>query len=439
MLIPLVSVIPFSLIPDRSAQPVQHRFAVCSLFLGALLVILSTALLPSAELGFVNAANRQKVFADQKDVLNYFKDRKGVGRVLFDHFLDPKKFSPSTPHYMSSNLFKESGVESSNGLFIQSSVAYQFPIAMAVASGLDHFTAPLPFANLDKVGVTDAIRRLLRFGVTHIVTTDGPHIQALLPFVEGELVPYGPYLILPLKNGKASSITTVQSPVVGYINNSGSLPFRLIEYFFFEQTELWNQFDLIELPNQGDIPTQVSLLLFNGPSDEAQSLASQHPNLEIVAMNFVRSYVLKHYQVRYNYHRGVEDYGEARPYLQHVLKNTLRPSLDKVLLRAQRPESGKEPRMRWSGADQEFDLEGLEPGKMVRIDYSYFPFWGSPDGTLFRGGAERMFFLPKGQSAHFEYSRWRAPASCWGVGVSVMCLVALLLVSRKKVGSPQGS
>jgi hypothetical protein len=427
MLIPVLSVIPFSLMPNRSAQPVQHRIVVSSLVLGVLLVILSVALLPSAELGFVNAANRQKVFADQRDVLNYFKERKGVGRVLFDYFIDSKKFSPGTPHYISANLFKESGVETINGLFIQSSVAYQFPIAMAVALGLTHFTAPLPFADLDTVGVADAIQRLLTFGVTHIVTTDGPHIQALLPFVKGELIPFGPYVILLLKNSKASSVTTVQVPVVGYIDKSGSLPFRLIEYFFFEQAELWSQFDVIELPNEGDIPTQVSLLIFNGPVDDAESIARRHPNLEVLAMNFDPSYVLEHYKVRYNFHRGTEAYAAARPYLQHVLKSTLKRSFDKVLSREHQFDLGKEPRLRWSGANQEFDLEGLEAGRMVRIDYSYFPFWGSPDGTLFRGGAERMIFLPKGPSAHFVYSRWRITPSWWGMGISIMCVVALFL------------
>jgi hypothetical protein len=385
-------------------------------------------LLPGVELGFVNAVNRERIFADQRDVLNFFKGRKGVGRVLFDYFVDPKRFLPATPHYMSSNLFKDSGLETINGLFIQSSVAYQFPITMAVALGLDHYTAPLPFADPDGIETADAIKRLLNFGVTHIVSTEGPHLEPLGPFLDGQIVRYGPYVILPLKGGEFSPVTTVTGPVVGYLDQSGTLPFRLMEYFFYENADLLNSFEIIHLSDAADLPSGVSLLLVNGDIHEAEEIARHNPKLEVVAINFVPSKAMNHYNVRYNFHRGTEDYAEAKPYLQQILKTTLKPSLDRLISSVNMSENPNEPRLRWSDTDQEFDLDGLEPRKMVRINYSYFPFWNSSDGVLYRGGAERMIFFPKGRSAHFSYSRWQVTASWWGMGATVASVILLFLL-----------
>lgn len=427
MVIPLLSAVPFSLISENMGDSFNNRFIRSLFLLVVMLVTVTTVILPGVELGFVNAVNREKVFSDQRAVLDYFKGRGGGGRVLFDYFVDSKRFLPATPHYMSSRLFEDSGVETINGLFIQSSVAYQFPVAMAVTLGLDHFTAPLPFADLDKIEVVDAIRRLSSFGITHIVSSDGPHIESIKPFIDGEVVRFGPYVILPLKDANFSPVTDVTSPVVGYLNGSGTVPFRLIEYFFFETAELWNQFEVIELPNALDIPKGVSLLLFNGDIHDAEEIARRNPSIEIVAMNFVPPGTIDHYKVRYNFHRGNEDYAEVKPYLQHLLETTLRRSIDKVLARKHVVDSHFVQPIRWSVSGQEFDIDGLEPGRMVRINYSYFPFWGSTDGALYRGGAERMIFLPKGQSAHFRYSRWRAVSSWWGTGISMVCLLLLFL------------
>lgn len=429
LLIPWLSAVSLSFLSANIENSLRLRIGESLLLVSVFLIVFTTALLPGVELGFVNAVNREKVFADQRNVLNYFKNRGGeTGRVLFDYYIDAKLFMPATPHYMPSRLFQENGVETINGLFIQSSVAYQFPISSAVSLGLDYFAAPLPFAELEKVEAADAIRRLLSFGVTHIVSTDGSHIESIRPFIDGEVVRFGPYVILPLKTTTFSPISTIVSPIVGYLDRSGSLPFRSIEYFFFESAELWVKFEIIELSNEDDLPSEVSLLLFNGNTSEAEEIARKNPNLEVVAINFARPEIIDHYKIRYNFHRGNEDYADAKPYLQNILKTTLKPALDRVLSRESIVASREQVRLRWSVSGQQFDLDGLEPGKMVRIDYSYFPFWGSSSGSLYRGGSERMIFLPKERSAHFFYSRWRVRSTSLGAGVSLLCLVLLFFL-----------
>jgi len=415
------------LLPLLSAAPFVYKLSPVvrsSILLGASLVALSTILLPSRELGFVHATNKEKAFTDQQQVINYFKGKEGVGRVLFDHFIDYKIFSPLTPHYMSSNLFKESGIETINGVFIQSSVAYQFPIAMAIALGLEHYTAPLPFTNLAKINTADATGGLRRYGVTHIVSFNGPHLAALSPFLAGPTTQFGPYIILPLRATADSIVSAVKSPIVGYFDQSGSLPFRLIEYFFFEHANLRNNFEVIELSDSVVIPAGISVLLFNGTAEKAQQIAIEHPDLNVVDMNFIPLTTIDHYNIHYNYHRGPESYIEARPYLEHVLQR-LQVVLDKALLEQKQNYSSKPISLRWFNADQEFALEGLEPGQMVRINYSYFPFWSTRDGVLFRGSSERMIFLPNSQSAHFSYSRWQIGASWWGMFITIVCVVLL--------------
>jgi hypothetical protein len=320
---------------------------------------------------------------------------------------------------MTSTLFTETGTETINGVFIQSSVAYQFPIALSKALELDHYMAPLPFDAISDTDTGATIHSLRRFGVTHIVASSGgPLLNKIEPFLEVPIVQYGPYSILSLKGSERSLVTPIDVPIVGYRDQSGTMPFRLIEYFLFEHSELRDRVEIVE-----------SLVMVNGDHDEAAHIARERPDLKVVAMNFVRSFSMDHYKVQYNFHRGTESYAEARPYLNHVFQTKLKGFLEPVLLdnKSQASET-RNIELKWSHANQEFDLGGLQPGAFVRINYSYFPYWGSPDGVLYRGGSERMVFLPKGETAHFAYSRWRGESSWWGVGLSAVCVALLFFL-----------
>jgi hypothetical protein len=420
----ILSIVPFALF--AGALNLQTKLLRIGILLGSLIVVLTTTLLPDRESRLMRQLAGQDLFSTQKEVLNYLNDHAQGGRVLFDYFKDYSKFHMLTPHYMTSRLFEQNAIETSNGVFIQSSVAYLFPAAVMIALGAEPFIGPIPFPEYTLTDNKADLAELKRLGITDIVTTDGPFLNAIQPFAVNEQKKFGPYVVLELGSNDSSLLTEVNRPIIGYTDYSKTLPFRHLEYYFFQHRELRDRFELIEIPAGAVPPRNLSLLIINGASRE------QNIRVPIAHIDFTKNMVIDHYNVSYS-NSERDAYGETARYLDKQFDASLRNIL--IAIKDPDPSDAKATALKihWSADGQHFELQGLQPGHMVRINYSYFPYWSTSDGTIYRAGEERMMFTPNGESAWFSYSSWSSASVLFGSLISILSLSALIFSSKRKV------
>jgi hypothetical protein len=371
----------------------------------------ATALLPHYERKRIAESRAPGFLANENAVLEYFKREPHKGRVITEYFNNYDKFPFLSCHVISARMLRETGFEPINGLFVQSSLSYHFPMGSANMLKANTYNGPLLFAGAANLTEEDKIAQLKELGVTHVVGTVGSNFSDIIrKYALDDGTTIGPYVILKLAPEPVSMVQPVAKRVAAYVDLRGSLPFKLVEMYFYGKHALTTGWELLEVPRGAALPPQTDVVILNGDqdrvADERDRLlrgASRSPML--VLLDFTSrnlTHLTHHYNVEYQHNQELDDFNDAATYLD---KQVLQ--LDSFAPPSAPSSPGGTSTLVWDPARQDFSLEGLEPGRLYRINYSFFPYWHSGDGRVFRGSGDRIFFAADGPRASFTYAPYR--------------------------------
>ncbi len=433
----LLSVVPLVFLKDLLGpeQQIHYRLRVVTLAVVAFVCLIAQMKLPHFERGKIAGLNPHSYLASEDRVLDYFSQQSAKGRVIFEYFDNYKRFPFLSCHYMITNLKKRSGFEPINGLFLQSTLAYLFPIGSLNSLGVRTWSGPTVYLEGAKLDDATKIEQLKSFGVTHIVLSNAEAVKRLRPFLLEDPVEIGLYSILHIAQAPYERVAPLKKELLGYLDLKGNLPFKIVSFYFYARQQLYSRFELIEIKKGQTIPKELVGLIANGADSENDLNSLLGPLATVphwwptalIRLNYDNPYLLKHYGVWYQHNVELDNYKAAAKFLDQIyrLPNRL---LRQIPSRTIAVESSYKPELQWSASFQSFTLSGLERGKMLRLNYSYFPFWHSSDGEIYRGLAERIFFLPNKESAHCSYTKLYSLPAWLG---SLLSLIALFFICRQ--------
>ena len=385
--------------------------------------LVTTSLLPHNERERVAKTVDRAYLKNEFAVLEYFKNQPEKGRVLFEYFSNYDKFPFLSCHFMTTRLLKDTGFESINGLFVQSSLAYHFPMGAANQLKANSYNGPLLYPAVADVSDDTKIAQMLEFGVSHVVLYQDELLNRLKKVQIGETVVIGPYRIIQIQQPPAKVQTTTKH-IAAYTDLRGTAPYKFMQLYFFAKEKLGRNYELVAIKPGQDLPPETELLVVNGrPGAAADAVEEMKQDLikaggrepRVVAFNYRQEYLTKHYGTWYQHNPEIDDFSDFGKWMdtQGILKD--------VMATAPEPTAqAASATMTWDPDYQSFDLAGLIPGKLYRINYSYFPYWGSGDGKVFRSTGDRMLFIPEKDTAHFSYTRWRAFNTYVGYLMSIL-------------------
>ena len=378
-------------------------------------------------------------FDDEQAVLEAFGPPPGTvdvpkNRVLFELLAADAYPNYPSPHFLPSELEHLSGRETLNGLFIQSSLTQAFILNTAVQLKLNFYGSPELTSSDEHFTPEDFLAQLHDFGVTTVVSTKPPEKSPIAPLVGADRVKrFGKLFVYDI--GKAEEpVRSTGKHVVVYVDRENTLPFKIVEYVFYSHKALWENSELIHLSPGEEIPPEADLIVINdGDEDDfAATLAgfAQTAKTPLPAAKRIRFPELEP-------KAGMS----ARERLEHHINSARRYLIGQLDLPGQvsaLPTAGTapaaDPTVTFDWKSQRIELANLRPGKLVRLNYSFSPFWISPDASVLRGMGERIWVLPKKDHVVLSYHPGRSLPALLGAGMTIVTLISGLALRSNRSG-----
>lgn len=440
----LMALVPFGLLQPFYDNENQHKWHV----LLSKKVVLVTLVLVNcvgiySTVSFANP-NRQKIIdlynktpPSQDDVLNYFRNLSLKGRVFFEFFDDDGKFGSWAAHYLESRLFKETGFESMSGLFMESSNAYRLP--GTAMSNLDAhvWVTCLVFSNPDSKSEEQQIRQLKECGVTHIVCGKDSKAFAKIknhvinppdligPFAICQIAPLPLWKVAPLDSNKT---------LVGYVDKAGTLPFEYLQFYVFTNNDISSKFEFIDLTKRKITPDVPILITNTGENAEPLKVndARELVTTKSLQINFAQYDLIDDRHVWYQESPELDYFVSVSDYMKRFRLGkrlqTLRESVPEKLRKVQ--SYNGVPTFDWADSYQSIILKNLEPGKLVKVDYSYLPLWHSSQAEIYQGTNAQMYVLPRAAAVRLNYNQVHSLYYWVGVLVSLSAVAYLIWYSK---------
>ena len=435
----LLSAVPAYLV-ESAHNPAAPRWAWPATQVGLggafFVAFLTTTLLPHNEREKVaNTANKEYLKSEYQ-VLEYFKNLPDKGRVVFEYFSDYNKYPFLSCHFMTTRLWKDTGFEPINGLFVQSSLPYHFPMGAANQLKANTYNGPLLYPASTDLTDEHKIQQLRDFGVTHLVIGGDEFLTRVKPFALGEPVVIGHYKIVQIMDKPPPTVTPVTKHLVAYVDLRGNVPYKFMELYFWGKAGIYPTHEIMSVKPGDELPPQVEILLINGdPAKVASVAADMKARLvasgaaepKVVALDYQYHYLTKHYGTWYQHNPEIDDYAEFAKYVD-------KEKLSVQLAVPERPASSVAPgTFAWEPGNQRFTAGGLTPGQLYRVSYSYFPYWHASGATLFRMGNDRIMVWAKAATVEAYYTRMLSLHTYVGWG---MTLLGLWWVRRSRRAHP---
>lgn len=414
----------------------EVNYATVIITLIAITCFAITIALPHEKRQLIQNHSSNTHLAVQNQVLDYFKALPEKGRVYVEFIKDGKKFTPLARHNISSRLYGYSGFESVVSSHLQETVTYRMIVGSVNMLGAKTYNSALLFKKHATLDDRANIELLKSFGITHLVAGREQFYRRIKRFAVNPPVKIGGYRIVQIQQLPSEKIAIVDKPVIGFLDLKGNLPFHLLEFYVYSRNQLSSHFELIRIQDKHAIPKGLSGLLVNHDEDQIQlDKPWEAIDHRIIEINFSRPYLLNHYKPHYPHNVEIDAYNEVEKYLDNDVKlpgifsATFGNSGTKDKLNMKRPS------LSWSDDKQTMYLDGLEPGIMYRINYSYFPYWSSRDENVLRGSGERMFYIAKHQSATLEYQKWGFASTTLGYLITLIAwgLIVMKVKALKTV------
>ncbi len=394
------------------------------IFIGLILPLslIATIMLPHYEREMIRSNNSPSYLENEERVVQYFSALPTKGRIFNEYLTDYKKFAPLSAHILSQMLTKRSGFEVVTNSHVQESVAYRMLVVSANLLGAKTYNTPLLFTDRAKLDDATNIEHLKSFGVTHIIAGRDTFANSVKQFTIEPEVQIGKYKIF--KIAEPNQFSAVTKKVLGYVDLSSELPFKFMQYYFYSRKEL-AAYELLAL-TRSDLSSLNSetkfidglIVNFNPESSgQTETIKRLKSILPLIELNLTQVFSFDHYHVRYQHNMELDLYNGAEKYLD---SQKIPAALTKINpLPTSLPDLGK-TKLDWGADAQSMKLTGLTPGKLYRVNYSYFPYWSADSGQIFRGSKERIFIKPNSSEMTLSFSRYYAPSSWIGIVLSVL-------------------
>jgi hypothetical protein len=411
----LLSLVPVGIMQTFKSKTVRRILGTC-IYMLLLSGIYSITCFPHHE----RAKTEEllgKPSQSQLQVLGYFRNMPVKGRILLEHFDDEDKHGFLTAHYLEGRLYKETGFEIINGLFIEGSNAYRLASTSADMLGARTWATNLIFNDSsDKYGVELALSELREFGITHVVCTEGSKLfQTIKSQTLGPVVSFGPYAIMQINQLPAWKIKPQNKTIVGYIDIAHTLPFQMLEAYVLTHELLYKNVEVIDLTDQ-PVPPGVPIVIMNtggetGPIRFPRMLDTEGvAELKLRRLNFDPHWTIDHYHVWYQANAEYDLYQSVTKYLDAIkLSGQILEILPKATVIPGLASTDKSPALLWSKDLQSINLVNLSPGKFVKLAYSFLPFWHSPSALILRGSAEQIYVYPTSSQVTLFFDEWHTP------------------------------
>lgn len=372
--------------------------------------------------------NHQHLY-EQDQVVSHLLGAPALGRVLCEYFADAQVLGFADPHYIVTQLNKNR-IETINGVMIQSSLAYQFPVVSAHELGAEMYSTDLFISNPREQDDNLRINQLKALGVTHIVAYSAGFLEKLTPHAVGGIEEIGKFRIVQIADPPPPLIRPVVKPIVGYLDLDRSLPFKFIEHYFHASVEYADKFEIVSLPLDRPLSLSLRGIIVHGTEadlsswltrfnqgDEKQEIILFPPNYEPA---------INHYAVG----NRVDDDRERYRALERFLGDpATTPALRRFSTFEELPEDWEFfPRFSWAADGQAVTISGLFPGLPVILNYSFSPHFISDDAEIYRLGAERILVLPRAQTVKLTFASDSQELSQFSLGLSGFSIFALALL-----------
>jgi hypothetical protein len=223
-----------------------------------------------------------------------------------------------------------------------------------------------------------ALKQLQDLGITDLLVSKATAAkliaEGLAPFKDYQL-----YQQFKISHTDSPDSNIGTPTLIGYWGDSRESSFKWLQFYFFINPELYNLFELIELKKDLPIPPNVAIVITN----------EEQATMEIPVVILPPD------------SNGLPTYSQFAAKLKQG-------GFNDTLLGMRQGDGAKvnEPaNLNWDSTTQAFRLAELTDNQLVRLNYSYTPQLSSNDGYLYRGLAERLYFLPRKESAIIEYRR----------------------------------
>lgn len=341
--------------------------------------------LPHYELERIKITAQSDYLDQANDVVARLSKLPPGARVMSEYFSDYGKFPFLSAHYIESEIVK-GGIENAGGLFVQSAPTNK--LISAYLEGLGgrayHVSEQIVPANYQTP--KRLLSELVQRGVTHILGFSEKLRSQLNSLGAIELFSVGPYFLFEV--GTVRKISQVSRPLLGYFDEKGDLPFRLVDQYFAEDPDRLGGFELVELASASDVERVQHVLLNSESNDVGQS---QKPTTVI---NYRVMAPIRHYKPGRKSDRELVDYQRVKDFLKNIIVKA--------------PEAAPEEQidndassLTISEDGQQIQLKNLIPGQAYRLVYSYMPFWSGAE--IFRGGFNQMVVLAHKESEVLTY------------------------------------
>jgi len=380
--------------------------------------------LPHYERDKVSSLKGESYLSEERQLLSYFKSLPTKGRVYIEYLSNYDKHPFLSVHYVSSRLYKETGFEAVVNSHAQEGMGYRMVAGTAKLLDAKTYNSPLLFTDHAALDDKVKITQLQEFGITHVVCAEKQFCKRLRRAVGAAPTKIGRYRVFELLSAGVMPVESVQKVVVGYINKSGTLPFYLLQYYFYARQPLFLKYHLLDLTDESILPKNVRVLLVNGAG--YQSPVGE--GIELIKMDYKpRPYLLNNYEVHYPKNIEFDRYREVETFLNNFIVKSGLPY-------KQFPMEGiiDTPDFTWAENGQAFEIKNATPGRLYRVNYTYFPYWNIKGGTAYRGSEERIYIEASSDTIRGEFTAWQSMSSYIGVFLTVIGALFSVAVYRQR-------
>ncbi len=389
-------------IPNKAVS----NFVLLLLFSAVSIIFISNLYVPS--LSYKKDTPPLNNYDNQKRVYSeIIKDNKAL-RVYSEYLTDYERFPPdNSAHYLSLLLAKDTNNESITDIFIEPGKSNYYISSSFKYLGASTYPSNLlinkRYTDLDN---NTLINQIKSFGISHVIAGNEAFYNNIRKHAIETTKAIGNYRIVKLQEPNHLEVPTIAKVPVGYIDHKGTLKFSKIDYYFYINKELTTNFELLELEDLKAVPSEIDIIIINHLPNNIEQFIKKY-NLstkKVIFINYFNDLLLiNNDNVIFSSNPDKTEFQYVKYYLEK--KINLKPRLIELVKEYNLDANTKSAYLEWESNYQAFALSRLIPNKIYRINYSYFPYWHTTDGKLYRGSAERMFFIPNSNQAILKFTK----------------------------------
>lgn len=377
--------------------------------------------------------NNNNNYSVQNRVVSTIKNIQSDSRIYVEYMKNYTQIKPKiSHHYLSSVFFNDKETESASGLFIEQNNSSNYISTSLQYLDAEIYKTPI-FKDLSRFSIDKdtAIDQLKNFGINFLVSGTDKFYNSIKSYSLIEPIKIGNYRIVQINKEHHRNVEITKKIPIGYLDLKNNLKFNHIDYYFYLNKYLTNNYELIKIDSLDKVPSQISTLIINYLPEDIDKFVTKNnlENKKIIFLNFENLLlIINHYTPYYPDNIDMDTYKLIRKYFNENINLERQLKTIHTNIKPQSNENNDiKSKVIWSDNKQIFKLTNLVPRKIYRINYGYFPYWHTNDGKLYRGSADRMFFIPNNTEAVFKFTKMKSISTWIGILLSLICVLYFVM------------